>query len=65
MKAEQAIDKSVQAGRAIQIAAMVITGLAAVSWLYFGMLYLVHVPANGGLPISSSDTRSISSLCLA
>jgi len=28
----------------MQIAAIVITGLAAVSWLYFGMLYLIHDP---------------------
>jgi uncharacterized membrane protein len=44
MKAEQTIDKSVQAGRAIQIAAMVTTGLVAFSWLYFGRLYLIHDP---------------------
>ena len=44
MKAEQTIDKSGQAGRAIQIAAMVTTGLVAFSWLYFGRLYLIHDP---------------------
>ena len=44
MKAEQKIDKSVQAGRAIQIAAMAITGLVAVIWVYFGRLYLIHDP---------------------
>jgi hypothetical protein len=44
MKAEQTIDKSVQAGLAIQIAAMVTTGLVAFSWLYFGRLYLIHDP---------------------
>jgi uncharacterized membrane protein YphA (DoxX/SURF4 family) len=44
MKAEQTIDKSVQAGRAIQIAAMVTTGLVAFMWMYFGRLYLIHDP---------------------
>jgi hypothetical protein len=44
MKAEQTVNKAVQAGRAIQIAAIVITALAAVSWLYFGTLYLIHDP---------------------
>jgi hypothetical protein len=44
MKVEQTIDKSVQAGRAVQIAAMVTTGLVAFSWLYFGRLYLIHDP---------------------
>ena len=44
MKAEQTIDKSGQAGRAIRIAAMVTTGLVAFSWLYFGRLYLIHDP---------------------
>lgn len=44
MKAEQTIDKSGQAGRAIRIAAMLTTGLVAFSWLYFGRLYLIHDP---------------------
>jgi uncharacterized membrane protein YphA (DoxX/SURF4 family) len=44
MKAEQTIDKSVQAGRATQIAAMVTTGLVAFMWVYFGRLYLIHDP---------------------
>jgi uncharacterized membrane protein YphA (DoxX/SURF4 family) len=44
MKAEQTIDKSVQAGRATQIAAMITTGLVAFMWVYFGRLYLVHNP---------------------
>jgi uncharacterized membrane protein len=44
MKAEQTIDKSVQAGRAIQIAAMVTTGVVAFMWVYFGRLYLIHDP---------------------
>jgi uncharacterized membrane protein YphA (DoxX/SURF4 family) len=44
MKSEQAIDKSVRAGRAIQIAAMVTTGLVAFMWVYFGRLYLIHDP---------------------
>jgi uncharacterized membrane protein YphA (DoxX/SURF4 family) len=44
MKSEQAIDKSVPAGRAIQIAAMVATCLVAVMWVYFGRLYLIHDP---------------------
>ena len=42
MKAEHTIDKSVQAGRATQIAAMVTTGLVAFMWVYFGRLYLIH-----------------------
>lgn len=44
MKAEQTIDKSTQAGRATQIAAMVMTGLVACMWVYFGRLYLIHDP---------------------
>ncbi|MGC1782109.1 MAG: DoxX family protein [Acidobacteriaceae bacterium] len=44
MKAEHTIDKSARAGRATQIAAMVITGLVAFIWVYFGRLYLIHDP---------------------
>jgi len=44
MNAEQKIDKSVQAGRATQIAAMVTTGIVAFMWMYFGRLYLIHDP---------------------
>jgi len=44
VKTEQTIDKSVQAGRATQIAAMVTTGLVAFMWVYFGRLYLIHDP---------------------
>ena len=44
MKAEHTIDKPARAGRATQMAAMVITGLVAVIWVYFGRLYLVHDP---------------------
>jgi hypothetical protein len=44
MKAEHAIDKPAQAGLATQIAAMVITGLVAFIWVYFGGLYLVRDP---------------------
>src|ERR1700674_3087146 len=44
MKAEHTIDKPARAGRATQIAAMVITGLVAVIWVYFGRLYLIHDP---------------------
>jgi hypothetical protein len=44
MKAEHPIDKSAQAGRATQIAAMVTTGLVACMWMYFGRLYLIHDP---------------------
>lgn len=44
MKAEHAIDKSARAGRATQIAAMIITGLVAFTWVYFGRLYLIHDP---------------------
>ena len=44
MKTEQTIDKSVGAGRAIPIAAMVTTSLVAFMWVYFGRLYLIHDP---------------------
>lgn len=44
MEAENVIDKTAHAGRAIQIAAMVITALVAVIWVYFGRLYLIHDP---------------------
>jgi uncharacterized membrane protein YphA (DoxX/SURF4 family) len=44
MKAENVIDRTQRAGRAIQIAAMVITALVAVIWMYFGRLYLIHDP---------------------
>lgn len=44
MKAEQVTDKSVQAGRAVQIAAMVTTSIVAFMWMYFGRLYLIHDP---------------------
>ena len=45
MKAEYTIDKPARAGGATQIVAMVITGLVAVIWVYFGRLYLIHDPA--------------------
>ena len=44
MKAEHTIDTPARAGRATQIAAMVITGLVAFIWVYFGRLYLIHDP---------------------
>ena len=44
MKAEHTIDKPARAGRAIQTAALVITGLVAFIWVYFGRLYLIHDP---------------------
>jgi uncharacterized membrane protein YphA (DoxX/SURF4 family) len=44
MKTEHAIDKPARTGRATQIAAMVITGIVALMWVYFGMLYLIHDP---------------------
>jgi hypothetical protein len=44
MKAEETIDKNLQAGRATQIAALLTTGLVAFMWVYFGRLYLVHDP---------------------
>jgi uncharacterized membrane protein YphA (DoxX/SURF4 family) len=44
MEAEHRIDKAVRAGRVIQIAAMAITGLVAVIWVYFGRSYLIHDP---------------------
>jgi uncharacterized membrane protein YphA (DoxX/SURF4 family) len=45
MKTEQTIDKPARAGRATQIAAMVITGLVAFMWVYYGTLYLIHDPS--------------------
>ena len=44
MKTEHTIDEAARAGRAAQIAAMAITGLVAVIWVYFGRLYLIHDP---------------------
>jgi uncharacterized membrane protein YphA (DoxX/SURF4 family) len=44
MNAERKIDKPARAGRVIQIAAMVTTGLVAFVWVYFGRLYLIHDP---------------------
>ena len=44
MKAEHTIDKPARSGRAVQIAAMLITGLVAFVWVYFGRLYLIHDP---------------------
>jgi uncharacterized membrane protein len=44
MKTENAIDMHARTGRATQIAAMVITGLVAFVWVYFGRLYLIHDP---------------------
>src|SRR5262249_45263144 len=44
MKAEHTIDMPVQSGRATQISAMLITGLVAAIWVYFGTLYLIHDP---------------------
>jgi uncharacterized membrane protein len=44
MNTEHAIDKPARAGRAIQIAAMVITGLNAFIWVYYGRLFLIHDP---------------------
>ena len=44
IKAEHTIDKPARAGRATEIAAMVITGLVAFIWVYFGRLYLIHDP---------------------
>jgi uncharacterized membrane protein YphA (DoxX/SURF4 family) len=44
MKAEHTKDKPARAGRATQIAAMVITGLVAFIWVYFGRSYLIRDP---------------------
>jgi uncharacterized membrane protein YphA (DoxX/SURF4 family) len=44
MKTEHTIDKPTRAGPTTQIAAMVLTGLVAVIWVYFGRLYLIHDP---------------------
>jgi hypothetical protein len=43
MKDENTMDKPAT-GRAIQIAAMVVTVLLAFIWVYFGTLYLIHDP---------------------
>jgi hypothetical protein len=44
MKIEHTIDTPARAGRAIQIAAMLMTSLVAFMWMYFGRLYLIHDP---------------------
>ena len=44
MKAEHTIDTPAGSGRATQTAAMLITGLVALIWVYFGRLYLIHDP---------------------
>lgn len=44
MNARHTIDKPARAGQAFRIAAMVITGLIAFVWVYFGGLYLTHDP---------------------
>jgi uncharacterized membrane protein YphA (DoxX/SURF4 family) len=44
MTIEHTIDQPARAGRAIQIASMVITAVVAVIWVYFGRLYLIHDP---------------------
>ncbi len=44
MKTEHIINKSAPVGRAAQIAAMAITVLVAIMWVYFGRLYLIHDP---------------------
>ena len=44
MKTKHVIGKTARAGRASQIAAMVITALVAFIWVYFGRLYLIHDP---------------------
>ena len=44
MTTEHAIDKPAQTGRATQLAAMGITALVAIIWVYFGRLYLIHDP---------------------
>ncbi len=44
IRTEHAIDKPVRPGRVTQTAAMIITGLVAIIWMYFGWLYLTHDP---------------------
>lgn len=44
MKAEHSINRPARAGRGIQIAAMITTGVVAFMWIYFGRLYLIHDP---------------------
>ncbi|HEX3985320.1 MAG TPA: DoxX family protein [Acidobacteriaceae bacterium] len=44
MKTGHTIEKPAWAGRATQIAAMAITGLVALIWVYFGRLFLIHDP---------------------
>jgi uncharacterized membrane protein YphA (DoxX/SURF4 family) len=41
---ENTINKQARASRATQIAAMAITGIVAIVWVYFGWLYLIHDP---------------------
>jgi uncharacterized membrane protein YphA (DoxX/SURF4 family) len=45
MTTEHTIEKPAWAGRATQIAAMVITGLVAFMWVYYGRLFLIHDPS--------------------
>ena len=63
MKAAHTTDKPAWAGRATQIAAMVITSLVALIWVYFGRLYLIHDPDEWR--VANQQLGSISSLCLA
>jgi uncharacterized membrane protein len=49
MEAEHTTDKPARTGLATQIATMVITGLVAVIWMYFGRLYLIHDPNEWGI----------------
>ena len=44
MRAEHTIDEAPRTAGATQIAAMVITGLVAFVWVYFGALYLIRDP---------------------
>ncbi len=47
MKDKHRIDKPA-AGRGTQIAAMAITALLALTWVYFGILYLIRDPGECG-----------------
>ena len=44
MKPEHTTDRPARASRAIQMAAMGVTVLVAVIWMYFGALYVIHDP---------------------
>jgi hypothetical protein len=62
MKAEPTIDTPAQAGRATQIAALVITGRVGFIWVYFGRLYLIRDPGEWKIASQQLGYRSMSFL---